>query len=71
MEQGSLADKTNPFDEPIEQEWVRQWLFHANALRLAAAMSGQSYAAFEYGWWELNHTLYNMEEMIQIRKKVK
>jgi len=66
-----LADKANPFDEPIEQEWVRQWLFHANTLRLAAAMSGQSYAAFEYGWWELNHTLYNMEEMIQIRKKVK
>lgn len=41
-----LADSENPFDEEIEQLWVKQWLFYANSVRYASAMSGApDYAA--------------------------
>jgi len=58
-----LADKSNPFDELIEQKWVQQWLFYANSLRYSAAMSGPDYAAFENGWWQLTK---NLNEMLLI-----
>jgi len=31
--QKGIEDRSNPFDEPIEQMWVRQWLFYANSVR--------------------------------------
>lgn len=55
------ADKTNPFDEPIEKKWIRQWLFYANSVRYAAAMSGPDYAAFKNGWWNLTENLGEIE----------
>ena len=65
----NLADKTNPFDETIEQMWVQQWLFYANSVRYASAMSGPDYAAFKNGWWYLTKNLNDMHTLInQMRK---
>ncbi|HEY3451274.1 MAG TPA: multiheme c-type cytochrome [Myxococcales bacterium] len=63
-----LADKTNPFDEPLEMKWVEQWLFHANATRLSAAMAGQDMAAFKAGWWNLTKNLKEMEATVAGKK---
>jgi hydroxylamine dehydrogenase len=64
-----LADKSNPFDESIEQMWVQQWLFYANSVRYASAMSGPDYAAFKNGWWYLTKNLNDMHVLInQLRK---
>jgi hydroxylamine dehydrogenase len=62
-----LADRTNPFDEELEQQWVRQWLFYANSVRHASAMSGPDYAAFKNGWWNLTENLQEMEEEIKAK----
>jgi hydroxylamine dehydrogenase len=59
-----LADNTNPFDETIEQMWVQQWLFYANSVRYASAMSGPDYAAFKNGWWYLTKNLNDMHQLI-------
>jgi hypothetical protein len=64
-----LADKANPFDEAIEQLWVRQWLFYANSVRYASAMAGPDYASFKNGWWELTTNLQKMYEAIHGPKK--
>ena len=37
------------FDEANEQKWIREWLFYANSVRYAAAMSGPDYATFKNG----------------------
>lgn len=67
-----LADKANPFDEPLEQLWVKQWLFYSNSIRYASAMGGaHDYASFENGWWELTHNLAAMREMVELKSKVK
>ena len=60
-----LADGENPFDEVIEQMWVRQWLFYANSIRYASAMSGPDYATFKNGWWQSTHNLAKMREWIE------
>ncbi len=65
----NLADKTNPFDETIEQMWVQQWLFYANSVRYASAMSGPDYAAFKNGWWYLTKNLNDMHTLINQMKK--
>ncbi len=64
-----LADNKNPFDESIEQKWIRQWLFYANSTRYSSAMSGQDYAAFNNGWWNLNENLQLMQDWIDLRSK--
>lgn len=66
-----LADSTNPFDEEIEQLWVKQWLFYANSVRYASAMSGApDYATFKNGWWELTTNLEEMEGLLrELREK--
>lgn len=66
-----LADKTNPFDESIEQKWITQWLFYANSLRFASAMMGYDHATFHYGWWNLTANLQDMAEMIKLKKGTK
>ncbi len=49
-----LANDENPFDEEIEMLWVRQWLYYANSVRHASAMTGApDYAAFKNGWFDL------------------
>ncbi len=64
-----LADKTNPFDEFLEQKWVLQWLFYANSVRYASAMSGPDYAAFKNGWWNLNRNLREMRYHMDLHLK--
>jgi hypothetical protein len=66
-----LANKTNPFDEPIEHQWMKQWVYFANSLRYASAMSGPDYAAFKNGWVELTRNLKEMEAWIEIKGKKK
>jgi hypothetical protein len=64
-----LADGANPFDEVIEQMWINQWLFYANSIRYASAMSGPDYASFKNGWWQSTHNLKKMEEWIAVKDK--
>ena len=64
-----LADRTNPFDEAIELKWVKQWLYHANSLRYASAMSGPDYAAFKSGWFELTKNLQDMLRSLRTKPK--
>ncbi len=59
-----LADRSNPFDEYIEQKWIEQWLFFANSIRYASAMSGPDYAAFKNGWWNLTKNLVEMQHFL-------
>jgi hypothetical protein len=66
-----LADRTNPFDEAIEQLWLKEWLFYANSIRYGSAMGGPDYAAFEHGWWDLTHNLEEMRHMIELSAAVK
>lgn len=66
-----LADKTNPFDESLEQMWVQQWLFYANSVRYASAMSGPDYAAFKNGWWYLTKNISDMHQLIKQLEKEK
>lgn len=65
-----IADQTNPFDQEIEQMWVKQWLFYANSVRYASAMPGApDYAAFKNGWWDLTTNLQEMKEFIDTKLK--
>ena len=60
-----LAGKANPFDEPLELLWTRQWLFYANSIRYASAMTGApDYAAFHNGWWYLSEGMRKLNESI-------
>jgi hypothetical protein len=63
-----IENKANPFDEQIEKLWIRQWLFYANSVRYASAMTGApDYAAFKNGWWELSDNLQKMRDMINLK----
>ena len=66
-----LANKTNPFDEPIEKLWIEQWLFYANSVRYASAMSGPDFASFKHGWWDLSKNLKEMEHQYEVLKAMK
>jgi hypothetical protein len=66
-----LADRSKLFDEPLEHKWVTQWLFYANSIRYASAMSGPDYAAFKHGWFELSANLHDMEKLIQLLSESK
>ena len=62
-----IADDFNPFDETIEQMWIKQWLFYATSVRYVGAMGGSDYASFKNGWWELNRNLQEMKSYIDVR----
>ncbi len=60
-----IADRANPFDEAIEKLWIKQWLFYANTVRYASAMTGAyDYTGFNFGWWDLSRNLQEMHERI-------
>lgn len=66
-----LADSANPFDEAIEQRWIKQWLFYANTVRYASAMTGAyDYTGFNYGWWDLTNNLQEMKDMVKIMEAI-
>jgi len=63
-----IEDKANPFDEPIEQMWVRQWLFYANSVRYSSAMTGApDFTSFNHGWWDLTNNLLKMKSAIDLK----
>jgi hydroxylamine dehydrogenase len=67
-----IEDKTNPFDETIEKLWVRQWLFYANSVRYASAMTGApDYTSFKNGWWDLSENLQHMKDWSELKNSVK
>ncbi len=67
-----LPHGKNPFDESIEQMWIRQWLFYGNSIKYASAMTGApDYAAFKNGWWNLSENLQHMKDWIELMKKAK
>ncbi len=67
-----LPHDKNPFDEAIEQMWIRQWLFYANSIKYASAMTGSpDYATFKNGWWNLSENLQQMKDLIELKKKTK
>ncbi len=64
-----FADKTNPFDEAIEQLWIKEWLFYANTVRYASAMTGAyKYTGFKQGWWDLTHNLQLIKDHMKLFK---
>jgi len=67
--ENGLADPANPFDEYLEQLWVKQWLFYGNSVRYSAAMSGQDFATFKNGWWELTHNLEEMKAHVSLKTR--
>jgi hypothetical protein len=70
--EAEVADNANPFDEAIEQNWVKQWLFYGNTARYASAMTGaQDYVAFKYGWWGLTTNLQQMRDKIRTKIELK
>jgi hydroxylamine dehydrogenase len=69
--QKGIEDKTNPFDEPIEQMWVKEWLFYSNSVRYSSAMTGApDYAVFKNGWWHLTNNLLNMSSAINLKSNI-
>ena len=64
-----VADQSNLFDEAIEQMWIEQWVFYANSIRYASAMSGPDYASFKNGWWKATHNLQAMSDHIELLKR--
>jgi hypothetical protein len=67
-----LPHSKNPFDEAIEQMWIRQWLFYANSIKYASAMTGApDYTSFKNGWWNLTENLQQMKDWIEFKKKTK
>lgn len=66
-----IDDQGNPFDEDLEHKWVKQWLFFGNSVRYASAMTGApDYTAFKYGWWDLTTNLKQMQEKIELKRKL-
>lgn len=66
-----LPQKDNPFDEQIEQMWIKQWLFYGNSVKYASAMTGApDYAAFHSGWWDLSNNLMSMRDMVDLKYKM-
>lgn len=67
-----LIHGKNPFDDAIEQMWIRQWLFYGNSIKYSSAMTGApDYATFKNGWWNLTENLQNMSDWIEFKKNTK
>ena len=61
------AQKDSPFNEFIERLWTENWLFYANSIRLASAMSGADYGVFANGRWQQSKNLRQMFEWLKSR----
>jgi hypothetical protein len=57
----------NLFDEALERKWVEQWLFYANATRMASAMAGTDYGDFANGRWYLSRNIQEMIDWLQFK----
>lgn len=64
-----IEDSSNPFDESLEKLWIEQWLFYANTVRYASAMTGAfDYTGFNNGWWELSKNLEDMKDLMELKE---
>ncbi|MFQ3574353.1 MAG: multiheme c-type cytochrome, partial [Thermodesulfovibrionales bacterium] len=64
-----VENQKNLFDETIEKMWVRQWLFYANSIRYASAMTGApDYSTFKNGWWSMNENLQQMIDWYKLKR---
>jgi len=59
------ADGDSVFNEAIEQDWVRQWLFYANSTRYASAMVGADYGVFANGRFYMSSNLQDMVDWLK------
>ncbi len=67
-----LPHGKNPFDDAIEQMWIRQWLFYGNSIKYSSAMTGApDYATFKNGWWNMTENLQHMSDWIEFKKSSK
>ena len=57
------AQGGSAFDEYIEKVWTQLWLFYANSTRLASAMMGADYGAFEGGRWQMTMSLEHLRHL--------
>ncbi len=48
--------------------WVEQWLFYANATRLASAMAGADYGVFADGRWFMSKNIQDMFDWLKLRR---
>jgi hydroxylamine dehydrogenase len=70
--QEKLADnQVSLFDEAIEKQWVRQWLFYANSTRFASAMMGADYGVFAHGRWSLSENVREMLDRLRFLRGTK
>ncbi len=61
-----IADKANPFDEPIERKWMDVWLFHANSVRFSAAMGGGGdYSVFADGYYQMHQKIAELHKEVE------
>ena len=59
------------FDEALERKWVEQWLFYANATRMASAMAGTDYGVFANGRWYLSRNIQEMIDWLHFKLEIK
>ena len=64
-----ISDSANPFDDALEQKWIKEWLFYSNSIRYSSAMSGPDYATFKEGWFSLSNNLNEMQDYIKSHGK--
>ncbi|MFH0825766.1 MAG: multiheme c-type cytochrome [Pseudomonadota bacterium] len=70
-EKGVAFKSPSIFDEPIEKQWVEQWLFFGNSTRFASAMMGADYGVFANGRWYMSKNLKEMSERFNILLNMK
>jgi hydroxylamine dehydrogenase len=63
-----LEQNDSLFNDTIERKWTEQWLFYANAARLASAMAGADYGVFANGRWYLSKNIQEMLDYIHMKK---
>ncbi len=59
------AQNDSPFNEFIERLWAENWLFYANSIRIASAMSGADYGVFANGRWQQSKNLQQMLDWLK------
>lgn len=62
-----LADKESIFNEGIEKEWMKQWLFYGNSTRFASAMMGADYGVFANGRWKMAMNVQQLMDYLEFK----
>jgi len=64
-----FAQGDSIFNEPIEKQWIEQWLFYANSTRFASAMGGADYGVFSNGRYYMSKNISDMFEWMNVHHK--